>query len=57
MDKKPRRNGPCPCGSGKKTKKCCLPEIRKFQDRIAKGESPQSLVVERILGTPAPEEE
>jgi len=22
-----RRNDPCPCGSGKKAKKCCLPEI------------------------------
>jgi tetratricopeptide (TPR) repeat protein len=22
---KPGRNGPCPCGSGKKYKKCCLP--------------------------------
>ena len=25
---KPRRNDPCPCGSGKKYKKCCLPEER-----------------------------
>ena len=23
-NKKPRRNDPCPCGSGKKYKKCCL---------------------------------
>ena len=23
---KPRRNDPCPCGSGKKYKKCCLPK-------------------------------
>lgn len=22
-DDKPRRNGPCPCGSGKKYKHCC----------------------------------
>ena len=22
-DKKPRRNSPCPCGSGKKYKHCC----------------------------------
>ncbi len=22
-DKKPRRNDPCPCGSGKKYKQCC----------------------------------
>lgn len=25
--KKPRRNEPCPCGSGKKYKKCCLPKF------------------------------
>ena len=25
---KPRRNDPCPCGSGKKYKKCCLPKER-----------------------------
>ena len=24
MDTKPRRNDPCPCGSGKKYKNCCL---------------------------------
>lgn len=24
MDKKPGRNDPCPCGSGKKYKSCCL---------------------------------
>jgi hypothetical protein len=23
---KPGRNDPCPCGSGKKYKKCCLPK-------------------------------
>lgn len=25
---KVRRNGPCPCGSGRKFKKCCLAEVR-----------------------------
>ena len=24
MSNKPHRNGPCPCGSGKKYKKCCM---------------------------------
>jgi uncharacterized protein len=24
MNKKPQRNDPCPCGSGKKYKQCCL---------------------------------
>lgn len=23
----PRRNDPCPCGSGRKAKKCCGPEL------------------------------
>ena len=27
-EKTPRRNEPCPCGSGKKTKKCCLAKIK-----------------------------
>jgi hypothetical protein len=26
---KPQRNDPCPCGSGKKYKKCCLPKERE----------------------------
>jgi hypothetical protein len=26
MSKKPGRNDPCPCGSGKKYKRCCLPK-------------------------------
>jgi len=26
---KPGRNDPCPCGSGKKYKKCCLPRVRE----------------------------
>ena len=28
---KPQRNDPCPCGSGKKYKKCCLPKERDQQ--------------------------
>jgi len=26
LSKKPGRNDPCPCGSGKKYKKCCWPK-------------------------------
>jgi SEC-C motif len=29
-DRPPGRNDPCPCGSGRKYKKCCL-EIREFR--------------------------
>ena len=35
---KPRRNDPCPCGSGKKYKKCCLPK----ESHQAPGDSPWS---------------
>ena len=27
-EKLPSRNEACPCGSGKKAKKCCLPKIK-----------------------------
>jgi hypothetical protein len=27
-EKLPRRNAKCPCGSGKKAKKCCLNKIK-----------------------------
>lgn len=29
--KRVRRNEPCPCGSGKKAKNCCLPKIRAWE--------------------------
>ena len=29
-EKLPRRNDKCPCGSGMKAKKCCLPSIKAF---------------------------
>ncbi|MFQ6098803.1 MAG: SEC-C metal-binding domain-containing protein, partial [Armatimonadota bacterium] len=29
VPKQPRRNDPCPCGSGKKYKKCCMPVTAK----------------------------
>ena len=46
-EKLPRRNDKCPCGSGKKAKRCCLPSIKAF------AALPQSvreqIVVARIL--------
>ncbi len=46
----PRRNEKCPCGSGKKAKKCCLPAIQAF------AALPQAvreqIVVARIFGQP-----
>jgi len=40
MTKKVGRNDPCPCGSGKKYKKCCelrLGSKRKFQASVLSG--------------------
>ncbi|NGX38823.1 MAG: hypothetical protein KR126chlam1_00136 [Chlamydiae bacterium] len=40
MTKKVGRNDPCPCGSGKKYKKCCEERLgpkRKFQATILSG--------------------
>jgi tetratricopeptide (TPR) repeat protein len=39
MAKKVGRNEPCPCGSGKKYKKCCLPREREQQRLATTGES------------------
>ena len=30
-----RRNSPCPCGSGAKFKKCCLPAVKDPEDEKA----------------------
>lgn len=43
MTKKVGRNDPCPCGSGKKYKKCCemrLGPKRKFQATVLSGGVP-----------------
>ncbi len=44
-----QRNKPCPCGSGKKTKKCCLRKINAFKTRVYNGERAESIIVENIL--------
>lgn len=43
-----RRNQPCPCGSGKKAKKCCLPRIKALADLHP--EVRQQVVLAGILG-------
>ena len=46
-DKLPRRNDKCPCGSGKKAKRCCLDKIKAFAalpQRIR-----EQIIVNRIL--------
>src|SRR6202166_542015 len=37
---KPGRNDPCPCGSGKKHKKCCLPREEAARTAAAQPEEP-----------------
>ena len=34
MSRKPGRNDPCPCGSGRKFKKCCLAQTRPLPDAV-----------------------
>lgn len=34
------RNGPCPCGSGKKYKKCCCDPLKRKSDVLSKGNLP-----------------
>jgi tetratricopeptide (TPR) repeat protein len=38
---KPGRNDPCPCGSGKKYKKCCLPKDQAARPRSSAAEDPE----------------
>lgn len=45
------RNDPCPCGSGKKYKKCCLPKDKKFEYATS------DAFVQRYLDTLPKEEE
>lgn len=44
----PRRNEKCPCGSGKKAKKCCLEKIKALA--ALPHELRQQVVVATILG-------
>jgi len=49
-EKLPRRNEKCPCGSGKKAKKCCLPSIKAFA--ALPQAAREQIVVARILSRP-----
>lgn len=46
----PRRNEPCPCGSGKKAKHCCLSKIKALAALPPRVR--QQFVVANILGHP-----
>jgi hypothetical protein len=53
MTKKIGRNEPCPCGSGKKYKRCCSPRAKKLRaqqgrrDRLAKARAEIAARVEQ----------
>ena len=47
---KVKRNSPCPCGSGKKLKRCCLGKVRKFQWAEQAGLTTQAVIVDRVFG-------
>lgn len=49
-EKTPRRNEKCPCGSGKKAKRCCLPKIQALA--AISPEMRQRMLVESILQKP-----
>jgi uncharacterized protein YchJ len=49
-EKLPGRNERCPCGSGKKAKKCCQPTIQQFA--ALPPAVREQIVVARILGQP-----
>lgn len=59
MDSKPGRNDPCPCGSGKKYKQCCMNKERprvgpkKFTAKILS--TPKTInLIERAYTQPIP---
>jgi len=49
-EKMPRRNEKCPCGSGKKAKRCCLPKIQALA--AIPPEVRQQMLVASILRKP-----
>jgi hypothetical protein len=54
--REPGRNDPCPCGSGKKWKKCCLLRRREIEADIRAGaqyvEGPGEFGVVKIANAP-----
>lgn len=52
---KPSRNDPCPCGSGKKFKKCC--EGRSWKDNVKVVSSKGPSLFHKIIVSPKSSEE
>ena len=49
-----KRNALCPCGSGRKTKHCCMRKIQMFADGIEAGLTPAQIITLGILAKAAP---
>ncbi|MFN2512437.1 MAG: SEC-C metal-binding domain-containing protein [Pyrinomonadaceae bacterium] len=43
------RNDPCPCGSGKKYKKCCLPSVEGNEFEYRRQRQVESGLIPRLL--------
>ena len=48
--KKPGRNDPCPCGSGKKFKKCCESQMLGGRFKATKVESGSAASIQKSVG-------
>jgi hypothetical protein len=46
---KMRRNDPCPCGSGKKLKNCCLKKVQRVRAGILAGKSREKIQNEELF--------
>lgn len=58
LSQRTKRNSPCPCGSGKKVKHCCLTKIRGVQTQLDDGMTiPEILVDQILLDAPDPNQE
>ena len=53
MDKKVGRNDPCPCGSGKKFKKCCEEKVlrKKFNATVISAGKPEQVSTTKKIST------
>ncbi len=46
---KKRRNEKCPCGSGKKLKRCCLEKVKRVEASIASGKTQAQVMNEEFF--------
>ncbi|MEI6531249.1 MAG: SEC-C metal-binding domain-containing protein [Chlamydiota bacterium] len=51
------RNDPCPCGSGKKYKTCCLGKKRKINAKVMEAPSKVTSLMGRVSASTPPKKE